>query len=180
MPDYRRPRDGKIYFFTVVTHMRQPILCTDYSIKALEETISQVRQKRPFEIKAWVVLPEHMHTIWELPDDDTDYSVRWALIKKEFTKKTKGRFKTPEPSRSRMARNEATVWQRRFWEHKIRDDSDFRNHMDYIHYNPVKHGLVSAPGDWKHSSFKRYVDEGLYHADWGAETIVFADGIGAE
>lgn len=180
MSDYRRPRDGKIFFFTVVTHMRQPILCLDESVKALEETILEVRQKRPFEIKAWVILPDHLHAIWELPDGDSDYSIRWALIKKEFTKKLKGRLKTPEPSRSRISRREATVWQRRFWEHMIRDGSDFRNHMDYIHYNPVKHGLVRSPGDWIHSSFQEYVDDGIYNADWGADAFEFAAGTGAE
>lgn len=180
MSDYRRPRDGKIYFFTVVTHMRQPILCLDESVKALEETVLEVRHKRPFEIKAWVILPDHLHAIWELPDGDSDYSVRWALIKKEFTKKLKGRLKTPEPNRSRISRREATVWQRRFWEHMIRDESDFRNHVDYIHYNPVKHGLVRSPVDWVHSSFQEYVDDGIYNADWGADTLAFAAGTGAE
>jgi len=179
MSDYRRPRDGKTYFFTVVTHMRQPILCFDYSIKTLEEMILAVRRDRPFDVKAWVILPDHIHAIWELPDGDSDYSVRWALIKKGFTKKLNGRHKTPEPNMSRIKRREATVWQRRFWEHKIRDGSDFRAHVEYIHYNPVKHGLAHSPKDWKYSSFHKYVTEGLYTSDWGGGIIEFA-GIGAE
>jgi len=179
MSDYRRPRDGSTYFFTVVTHMRQPILCLDYSIKAIEETISEVRLNRPFEIKAWIILPDHIHAIWELPEGDSDYSVRWALIKKGFTKKLKGHHKAPEPNMSRIKRREATVWQRRFWEHKIRDDSDFRAYVEYMHYNPVKHGLAPSPKDWKHSSFHKYVAEGLYPSDWGSGVIEFA-GIRAE
>lgn len=180
MSEYRRSRDGRFYFFTVVTHMRLPILCLQDSIKALNEMFSEVQHNMPFEIKAWAILPDHMHLIWELPVGDSDYSTRWALVKKGFTKKTKGRLKTPEPCISRVKRREAAVWQRRFWEHQIRDESDYCNHVDYIHYNPVKHGLVCSPRDWVHSSFKKYVDEGLYSADWGGRAIELAVGIGAE
>ncbi|WKZ31880.1 MAG: transposase [Thermodesulfobacteriota bacterium] len=179
MSDYRRARGGSTYFFTVVTYMRQPILCLDYSLKAFEETTREVRRDRPFELKAWVVLPDHIHAIWELPDGDSDFSTRWALIKKGFTKKVSGSLKTPHPDSSRIKRREGTVWQRRFWEHKIRDDADLSAHVEYIHYNPVKHGLASAPREWVYSSFREYVEKRLYAPDWGGGVVECA-GIGAE
>lgn len=139
----------------------------DDSRTALRQAIREVREERPFEAKAWVLLPDHLHCIWELPEGDFDYSVRWALIKKGFTKRMKNRLKTPLPGRSRIRHREAAIWQRRFWEHQIRDVTDFRIHCDYIHYNPVKHGLTASPKDWKYSTFQRYVEDGLYPADWG-------------
>ncbi|MCR4287345.1 MAG: transposase [Deltaproteobacteria bacterium] len=167
MSDYRRARGGSTYFFTVVTYKRQPILCLADSIKALREAISEVKEERPFEVNAWVLLPDHLHCVWELPEGDLDYSVRWALIKKGFTKRMKGLVETPLPNLSRIKHRESSVWQRRFWEHQIRDEADLRRHCDYIHYNPVKHGLVDSPKDWKHSTFHRYVEAGLYPNDWG-------------
>ena len=168
MPEYRRARDGNTYFFTVVTFKRQPFLCDDEPRRVLREVIGNVRSRHPFEVKAWVLLPDHLHCIWELPDGDTDYSMRWGLIKKEFTKRMKGRIETFEPGASRKKKREGAVWQRRFWEHRIRDERDYMLHLDYTHYNPVKHGLVRAPGDWEHSTFHRYVEEGVYPADWGS------------
>lgn len=179
MTDYRRSRDGRAYFFTVVTYMRQPILCLADSIGALEEATLEVQRDKPFGIKAWVVLPDHLHTVWELPEGDSDYSTRWSLIKKGFTRRVKGRHEAPALSTSRIKRREAAVWQRRFWEHQIRDKADYRGHVEYIHYNPVRHGLVHSPGDWEYSSFHKFVEEGLYPADWGGEVIEF-DGIGRE
>jgi len=180
MSEYRRSLEGNVYFFTVVTYQRQPFLGTDESIRVFDEILNKVKQTHPFEVEACVFLHDHLHAIWRLPDGDSSYSMRWGLIKKEFSKTMKDKLHSSGPTASRLRHRENTVWQRRFWEHKIRDDSDFRNHMDYIHYNPVKHGLVRSPCDWKHSSFNRYVDEGLYPSDWGAATIAFADGIGAE
>ncbi|MBI5902100.1 MAG: transposase [Deltaproteobacteria bacterium] len=171
MSDYRRARGGSTYFFTVVTYGRQPILCLADSIKALSEAISEVKEERPFEAKAWVLLPDHLHCVWELPEGDLDYSVRWALIKKGFTKRMKGRIETPRPNLSRIKHREASVWRRRFWDHQIRDEADLRMHCDYIHYNPVKHGLVDSPMDWKHSTFHRYVKEGLYTEDRGGSEV---------
>jgi putative transposase len=167
MSDYRRARSGNTYFFTLVTYGRLPILCIDESRKALKDAIIEVRAKRPFETKAWVLLPDHLHAIWVLPEGDSDYSVRWALIKKGFTKKIEGHFETPKPNRSQIRKREGTIWQRRFWEHQIRDDADFNIHCDYIHYNPVKHGLADSPKAWKFSTFHRYVEAGLYPKDWG-------------
>ena len=159
--------------------MRQPILCLGDSIKALEESILEVQQSRPFAIKAWAILPDHIHAIWELPEGDTDFSIRWALVKKGFTKRVKGRIDTPAPNMSRVTRREDTIWQRRFWEHKIRDEADFRAHVEYIHYNPVRHGIVGSPIEWEHSSFRKYVVDGVYPPDWGGDVIELK-GIGAE
>ncbi|MEK6759262.1 MAG: transposase [Deltaproteobacteria bacterium] len=180
MSDYIRARGASTYFFTVVTYKRQPILCHDDSIKALREAISEARARRPFEIKAWVLLPDHLHCIWELPEGDSDYSVRWGLIKKGFTKRIKGRIQTQLPSPSRIKHREAAVWQRRFWEYRIRDEADLRNHYDYIHYNPVKHGFAGSPKDWMHSTFHRCVEAGLYPEDWGGSSVPEVPGVGRE
>ncbi len=175
MSNYKRARDGCSYFFTVVTYGRQAILCLDESRTALRPAIREVREEKPLEVKAWVLLPDHLHCIWELPEGDFDYSVRWALIKKGFTKRVKGSLVTPPPCQSRIRHREATVWQRRFWEHRIRDEADFRMHCDYIHYNSVKHGLAASPKDWKYSTFQRYVEDGLYPADWGGGVVDFPE-----
>lgn len=179
MSDYRRAKGGSAYFFTVVTYGRQPILCLDDSIKALREAIREAKEERPFEVKAWVLLPDHLHCVWELPEGQLDYSVRWALIKKGFTKRIKGQIETPLPNLSRIKHREAAVWQRRFWEHQIRDEADLRRHCDYIHYNPVKHGLADSPKDWKYSTFHRDVKEGLYPEDWGGAGADLS-GVGSE
>ena len=114
----------------------------------------EVKSLHPFNIDAWALLPEHLHCIWTLPEGDTDFSKRWGLIKAKFSKELTGRGTPP-------------VWQNRFWEHLIRDDRDLQTHLDYIHYNPVKHGLVENPKDWPSSTFHRYVEEGFYPANWG-------------
>jgi putative transposase len=157
MPNYRRAREGNTYFFTVVTYQRSPILCLEQSRALLGKVIRNVREAHPFSAEAWVLLPDHMHSIWRLPRGDTDYYLRWALIKKGFTKGAKTWFDLPAANPSRKKHRESTVWQRRFWEHIIRDEGDFSAHCDYIHYNPVKHGLVEAPKDWQHSTFHRFV-----------------------
>jgi len=169
MSNYRRAREGNTYFFTLVTFQRQPILCLDGSRRLLREAIDAVRKTDPFEPLAWVLLPDHMHCIWRLPDGDFDYSRRWGIIKSAFTRGAKGWLQTPKACDSRRKHREGTVWQRRFWEHMIRDEPDFAAHCDYIHFNPVKHGLVLAPKDWPYSTFHRAVQQGLYPSDWGAE-----------
>lgn len=126
-----------------------------------------------------MLLPDHLHCVWELPEGQLDYSVRWALIKKGFTKRIKGHIETPLPNLSRIKHRESAVWQRRFWEHQIRDEADFRRHCDYIHYNPVKHGLADSPKAWKYSTFYRYVKEGLYPEDWGGAGADLS-GVGSE
>jgi putative transposase len=182
MPNYRRAKtSGATYFFTVVTYRRQPILCLDENRAVLKEVISKIALNHPFTVDAWVLLPDHLHCIWTLPKEDSDYSTRWALIKKEFTKSINQTATIDIPNQSRIHHREGTVWQRRFWEHQIRDNIDYNNHMDYIHFNPVKHKLVEAPRDWPYSSFQRLVAQGLYEEDWGCGSdIILPEDIGRE
>jgi len=169
MSDYRRSKSpGASYFFTLVTHHRPPLLVEPESRLALREMIEEVRINHPFNVDAWVLLPDHMHCIWTLPENDHDFSKRWGLIKAGFTKKVGSVFRRDEVmSESRRNHREASIWQRRFWEHQIRDETDYRSHIDYIHYNPVKHGLVDQVKDWPYSTFHRYVNQGLYPDNWG-------------
>jgi REP-associated tyrosine transposase len=145
---------------------RQPILIEEPYRTALRQAIIDVRSKLPFESIAWVLLPHHLHTIWRLPETDGNFSLRWSLIKQFVTRYCADRMRPLTESRRR--RGEGTIWQRRFWEHVIRDDTDFRNHIEYIHYNPVKHGYVTQPADWPYSAFHRYVRDGVYPADWAS------------
>ncbi|MFZ2630789.1 MAG: transposase [Desulfosalsimonadaceae bacterium] len=152
MSNYRRfYQKGGCYFFTVVTHGRQHVLKSWENINILRESFQSVMRQRPFHIDAMVVLPDHIHCIWTLPDNDMDFSTRWRLIKRQFSSRINA---LPAVS------PEKKVWQRRFWEHWIRDDHDFYNHMNYIHYNPVKHGYASRPDDWEYSSYRKKVAQG--------------------
>jgi len=164
MPNYRRNYlDGGCYFFTVNLKNRQKSYLTD-NIQLLREAVSECRSSMPFIIHAWVVLPDHMHAIWTLPAGDADYSRRWRFIKKHFTKGL------AEPEKEQKnSRGERGIWQRRFWEHTIRDQEDFDRHFDYIHFNPVKHGWVSSVCDWPFSSFHRAARDGIYPHDWGRD-----------
>ena len=126
------------------------------------------RTKLPFESIAWVLLPDHLHTIWRLPDADSDFSLRWALIKQRVTRICLERLENTNSTESRMKRREGSIWQRRFWEHTIRDERDLRHHIDYIHYNPVKHGYAAKPADWPYSTFLRFVRSGVYPKDWAS------------
>jgi putative transposase len=168
MSRYRRARTaGACYFFTGVTYRRQPILCDDAVRQALRDAIIQVRETRPFTIDAWVLLPDHLHCIWTLPSGDADYSTRWNRIKRRVSMVCAMEYKRPEwVSASKRKHRESTLWQRRFWEHQIRDELDFMRHVDYLHYNPVKHGVCQRVADWPHSTFHRYVAQGVYPADW--------------
>jgi putative transposase len=132
-------------------------------IHLLREAVRMVRQRRPFHIDAWVVLPDHLHCLWTLPEGDDDFSMRWRLIK---TALAKALPVTERRSAVRVARHKRAIWQRRFWEHAIRDERDYARHVDYIHYNPVKHGYVSRVTDWPHSTFRRFVMHGVYPCDW--------------
>jgi len=126
-----------------------------------------VQQERPFEIVAIALLPQHLHCIWKLPDDDFDFSKRWGRIKSRFTKLWRSAGGADKvSSASRTKRDEGGLWQRRFWDHRIRDEEDMIRHVNYIHYNPVKHGLVRCPHAWSHSSFLRWVEQGYYCRDW--------------
>ena len=164
MPDYRRAwHPGGTYFFTVnLLERRDNDLLTRH-INTLREVVQSVRLRHPFIIHGWVVLPEHLHCIIELPENDQDFSTRWRLIKSDFSKALP---KDERRSEVRVKRGERGIWQRRFWEHLIRDEADFRAHMDYVHFNPVKHGLVKYVKDWPHSTFHRLVEQGVYLLDW--------------
>jgi len=176
MSRYRRSHFGQMFFFTVVTDRRRPILTTDLGRQLLHEAIAQVRQEMAFETLAIVLLPDHPHTVWELPRGDVDYSTRWRLIKTAFTKtwRQQGGVTTPR-SASRRKRGEQGVWQRRFFEHTCRDQRDLKRCVDYIHVNPLKHGLVERVRDWPWSSFHRYVAAGEYPIDWGSANAWYGD-----
>ncbi|MDR3520553.1 MAG: transposase [Acidocella sp.] len=163
MTDYRRNRvPGGTYFFTVNLYDRHSGLLTR-NIDILREAVRKVRTRAPFHIDAWAVLPDHLHCLWTLPEDDTNFSARWQAIKTAFSKQIpQGEFR----SASRSGKGERGIWQRRFWEHTIRDDRDYAAHFDYIHFNPVKHGLVANAVEWPYSSFHRAVTLGLYPPDW--------------
>jgi len=164
---YRRARQmGGTYFFTVVTYDRKPILTIPENIQRLREAFRHVMRKHPMDIEGIVILPDHLHCLWRLPERDNDFSIRWSKIKRYFSLSAAG-VEQGQVSETRRRKREKAVWQRRFWEHLIRDEHDWRSHMDYIHYNPVKHGYVEAPGDWPYSSFSKSVKKGWYPQDWG-------------
>ena len=170
MPDYRRYRvAGGCFFFTVNLLERHENDLLIRHIDLLREAVRQVRRAHPFTIDAWVVLPDHIHCIWTLPPDDDDNATRWRLIKSAFSKRLPA---TERISPSRQRRGERGIWQRRFWEHAIRDDRDFATHMDYVHFNPVKHGYVRQVSDWPHSTFKACVRRGLYPPAWAGNGVV--------
>ena len=205
MPNYRRADiPGATYFFTVVSHQRCPILCDDVIRTALRQAITAVRNKHPFTIDAWVLLPDHLHCIWTLPKNDHAYSVRWSMIKRLVTQRLAdvgngahgapyedaqlGRVRrahqhyssllrgadlgdSPPISASRMRRREGCIWQRRFWEHCVRDQADLKRCLDYLHWNPVKHGHVSCVAEWPFSTFHRFVRQGTYPEDWGGQGV---------
>jgi len=169
MTDFRRNRvRGGTYFFTVNLYDRRSEILTR-NIGVLREAVRKVRAKAPFYIDAWVVLPDHLHCLWTLPENDMDFSGRWQAIKTAFSKQISGgEFR----SASRLGKGERGIWQRRFWEHTIRDDQDYGAHFDYIHFNPVRHGLVAHPAHWPYSSFHRSAAMGLYPADWAGDGAV--------
>ena len=176
---YRRAfTPGGTFFFTLVTEGRRPIFAAAGAIDTLRQAFWEVRQSRPFDIDAAVIMPDHLHCIWTLPSDDADFATRWRLIKTWFTKHCSPALRA-EPNPARTAKREQAVWQHRYWEHLLRDESDFTRHVDYIHYNPVKHGLAVSPIDWPYSSFHRHVKAGVYPPDWGQNTMNF-EGIGHE
>ena len=173
MSRYRRAdTPGATYFFTVVSYRRQPILCDEPIRSALRHAIAEVRTRHPFVVEAWVLLPDHLHCLWTLPPNDADFATRWALIKREVSLACgPGYRKSAWLSASKKKHRESTLWQRRYWEHRIRDETDLARHIDYIHHNPVKHGLCRAPRDWPYSTLHRYIEAGTVPADWGASTL---------
>jgi len=169
MPEYRRIRvKGGSYFFTVVTFGRRPFLIDDQVRSALRQGIQEVRQSLPFSIDAWILLPDHLHAIWTLPENDDNFGSRWAVIKRAVSRQCGYLPGNDGPiNESSARRGESYIWQRRFWDHLIRDDLDFQSHLDYLHWNPVKHGYVKRVIDWPYSTFHRLVNQGLYPPDWG-------------
>ena len=150
MPNYVRARiEGGTYFITLTARNRAPVLANDKVRHALRDAIEATRSRWSFTVDAWVLLPDHLHCLWTLPEGDADFSIRWATIKR-LTTQAVGR----------------SVWQERFWEHLIRDEADFQRHFDYIHWNPVKHALVQRAVDWPYSTFHRYLRQGIYSTDW--------------
>ncbi|MFI4980530.1 MAG: REP-associated tyrosine transposase [Nevskiales bacterium] len=172
MPDYRRAwHPGGTWFFTVsLLRRNNNDLLVRYADR-LRATVVDARSRHPFTIHAWVVMPDHLHCVISLPPGDTDFALRWRLIKIGFSKSLPP---TEYRSAVRQRRGERGIWQRRYWEYLIRDDADFAAHMDYVHINPVKHELVQRVIDWPHSTFHRLVAAGIYPADWagGAEGSV--------
>jgi putative transposase len=166
MSRYRRAKiEGGVFFFTVVLADRSSDVLIRH-VDRLRHMYGSVGQRHPFETVAICILPDHLHAIWSLPADDTDFAMRWSLIKSGFSRGL------PEPgvrSRSNIRKREKALWQRRYWEHAIRDDGDLERHVDYIHFNPVKHGYVSRVSDWPYSSFHRYVQQGILPGDWGGD-----------
>ena len=163
MPKFRRNFvPGGTYFFTVNLLDRKSQLLVQ-KIDLLREVVKKVRQEQPFHIDAWVVLPNHLHCVWTLPPGDADYPSRWQDIKITFSKQIPA---TETLSETQTRLNERGIWQRRYWEHTIRDDRDYETHVDYCHINPFKHGLVASVRDWPFSTFHRYVQAGIYPPDW--------------
>lgn len=175
MVDYRRNfLAGGTFFFTVNLAERHLQLLTDH-VDNLRTAFRETRQRHPFTIDAMVVLPDHLHAVWTLPGGDADFATRWRLIKSAFSRRLVTGERTSE---SRAAKGERGIWQRRYWEHTIRDDDDFERHVDYIHINPVKHQLVARVRDWPYSSFHRMVKLGIYPEDWAGDVSDRAEHFG--
>lgn len=156
---------GGTYFFTVNLANRSSHLLTSH-IHLLRDAVRKIQYAHPFKIVAMVVLPDHLHAIWTLPLDDSNYPMRWSLIKAGFSRSLD---KTEHVNESRRRKRERGIWQRRYWEHRIRDDADLARHVDYIHINPVKHGHTGAPVDWPYSSIHRYIRQGILPAHWAID-----------
>jgi putative transposase len=165
---YRRADiKGGTYFFTVNLAERNRSLLVEH-VDILRRVVKEVKQHHPFRIDAFVVLPDHLHAMWTLPQDDADYPTRWMLIKAGFSR----RIATGEHrNASRTNKGERGIWQRRYWEHTIRDQQDYARHVDYIHYNPVKHGQVTRAADWPNSSIHRYIAAGMVARNWAGDKM---------
>lgn len=163
---------GATYFFTLTLQDRSARYLVDY-VGHLRASVAEAKSRHPFRTEAVVVLPEHLHVLWTLPPDDADFGTRWMLIKQGFTRRLQqaGALEAAAVT-SRGTKGERSLWQRRFWEHQIRDEDDFARHVDYIHFNPVKHGWVLRARDWPYSSLHRFVREGKLPADWGISAAI--------
>jgi putative transposase len=174
MVNYRRNFvPGGTFFFTVTLADRRSTILVDH-VDLLRHAFRTTRHERPFTIDAIAILPEHLHVILTLPPDDADFSARWRRIKGLFA----SALLESSMDLPRRPNGDLALWQRRFWEHTIRDESDFARHVDYIHFNPIKHALVQRVRDWPHSSFHRYVREGLLPDDWAGDMAGSEGGFG--
>ena len=166
MSRYRRINiDGGTFFFTLALADRSSDLLVS-QIDRLRHSYKVMQERLPFETIAICILPDHLHALWRLPNGDSDFASRWSLFKSGFSR---GLPAAEMRSASKEAKREKGIWQRRYWEHAIRDDADFERHVNYIHYNAVRHGLVTRVADWPHSSFHRYVAQGMLPADWAGD-----------
>jgi putative transposase len=154
---------GATYFFTLALAQRQSQLLTE-NIPLFRQAYQRANALHPFTTIAICVLPEHLHAIWKMPEDDGDYALRWRIIKSQFSRNFSA---NKLRSDSKIKHREKGIWQRRYWEHQIRDNVDLQRHVDYIHYNPIKHGYVTKVKDWPHSTFHKYVAQGIYTENWG-------------
>lgn len=174
MSNYRRVWvPGGTYFFTVNLLERRRGLLVEH-IDLLRDAFRAARAVRPFHLLAIVVMPDHLHCVWRLPDGDGDNANRWAQIKSGFSRALPIHERR---SSRRIARRERSIWQRRYWEHLVRDDDDLRRVVDYVHINPVKHGYVARAADWPYTSFRKWAAKGVYPLDWAAEPVVL-EGMG--
>ncbi len=163
---YRRADiKGATYFFTVNLADRRSILLVD-KLDVLRAVMNKVKQTHPFKIDALVILPDHIHALWTLPAGDNDYSIRWMLIKAGFSRQIP---KTEKINKSRAMKGERGIWQRRYWEHLIRDERDYEIHVNYIHNNPVKHGYANCAVNWPYSSIHQFISKGEIEPNWGRE-----------
>ncbi|MBK1642934.1 transposase [Chromatium okenii] len=177
---YRRDyTNGATYFFTVVMFQRVAWFANPIAVAVLREAMRAEMARRPLVIEAMVVLPDHIHAMWTLPDGDADYSTRWRNIKRTFTTSIPP-AQRPAVFASRAHKKEQAIWQRRFWEHRIRHEEDFCNHVNYIHFNPVRHQLVKRAIDWPYSSIHRYIRQGMLPIDWGSSALQLPDDVGHE
>jgi REP-associated tyrosine transposase len=171
MPKYRRNyQNGGTYFISIITGERFPLFESSIARDCLRLAFEKTKATHPFTLDACVLLPEHIHCLLTLPEDDGEYSKRISIVKRLFSQccKQKG-IQYPRPSKSKLSKRESGFWQRRFWEHTIKDEEDYKNHLDYIHYNPVKHGLVQCAHAWPHSTFNKWIKHGEYGSDWACE-----------
>ena len=159
------------YFFTLITYQRHQLFSNPSNVERWRQAVAKVQRVRPFIVEAEVVMPDHLHMIWTMPDADANYATRIRLIKTAFTKDLSSRDSSVATSESRIRKGERDVWQRRYWEHVIRDERDFQAHLDYIHANPVQHGLVARPIEWPYSTFGIWLERGAYDPWWGTEEM---------
>ena len=166
MSRYRRATvEGGIFFFTLALADRSSDLLVR-QIDRLQSSYAVMQKRLPVETIAICILPNHLHALWQLPDGDANFASRWSLFKSGFSR---GLPAAETRSASKVIKREKGIWQRRYWEHAIRNDAEFERHVNYIHFNPVKHSLVTRVADWPHSSFHRYVAQGILAADWAGD-----------